>query len=411
MNLKKHALSGIVLLAVHSPGAGQDTLNFSTVLATRVAALEKLSPDSDPSWKPAWINDIEVRTETDRFDPDRQEYLLRFNFNSPGLVKAQKNYFASLQAKSGADLEENLNGLVRGTYTDWLDAVFIQKKQALLEEKLAIMEDEAQVRQKMVADSEKDLDDYLELKQEIRENNLQLAEGRFRKAELLDRLIPHEETDQAYDAFDDRLIPIAQIETYINRLQLAGMPFNPGAESGFRSRKVALEMELAAELAEARQIVDFVQFRYNGPHDDPFKERFSAGLGLRMPLNGKNKLKVAELKLATASLEQDRQLDQYVYSAIFVKKLTEIRLYFDQFRVLEQQLNELDSEFRTVTDRVSTAGSPIWLLNLRKTWKKAQIRELEIEKEIYRKYIELLDLTGILRWHSMQNFLEQAPGE
>ncbi|HMQ60288.1 MAG TPA: hypothetical protein PKE06_06425 [Flavilitoribacter sp.] len=411
MNLKRHALSGIILLAVHSPGAGQDTLNFSTILAARVAALEKLSPDSDPSWKPAWINDIEVRTETDRFDPDRQEYLLRFNFNSPGLVKAQKNYFASLQAKYGADRNENLNKLVRGTYSEWLDAVFLQKKSALLEENRSILEDEMQVRQKMVANSEKDLAEYLDLKQEIRECDLQLSGCRFRKAELLDRMVFPGGADQSYQSFDDRLVTLGQIEAYINRLQLDGPASNATAEAGFRYRKVALETELAAELAESRQIVDFLQFRYRGPHDDRLSERLSAGLGLRVPLNGKNRLKVAELKQAIVSLDHDRQLEQFAFSTIFVRRLAEIRLPFDQYRLLEQQLNELESEFRTVSTRANSTGSPVWLLNIRKAWNKARIRKIEIEKEIYKEYVELLDLTGALQWDSARNFLEETPEE
>ncbi len=389
---------------------GQDTLDFTTFLVSRTLGFEQLDTRQKQTWKPAWINDIEVRTETDRFDPDRQEYLTRFNFNSFGLMKAQKNYYASLGEKSEAGTAEVLGEFMQESYEDWLDAVFAQKLYALLLQRRSLLEDEALVRQKMVDASEKDLDNYLELKNEIREEDLRLQASGFRIKTRMENSIPVGFRQQ-YAAFNEHLLTVEQIESFVNRLSLQSIPTNPVAENSYQTRLNALEKEQAVEQAENRQIVNFVQVRYRGPHDDELNERLSASIGLRVPLNGRNRLKTAELNLEMEELKQKRRLDQYTVSRTFEQNLDQIRLLFDQYRLLQQQSDVLQAEYETVVSRLNTSSSPVWLLDLKKNLNKTSLRQLEVSREIYEHYIKLLALTGRFRRGNMINYLGRTPEE
>lgn len=411
--VKKITRAGLAFLlpVLYSiPLTGQDTLDFTTFLVSRMVIYEQLNTRQEPTWKPAWINDIEVRTETDRFDPDRQEYLARFNFNSFGLMKAQKNYHAALKEQSTAGTTELLGEFMQKSYEDWLEAVFTQKIHTLLLQKRTLLEDELRVRQKIVETAEKDLDKYLDLKNEIREEDLRLQAVGFQLKTAVAYLTPAY-APQPYVRINEQLLPVEQIEAFVNRLATQKNPVNPIAENSYQTRLNTLENEQAIEQAESRQVVNFVQLRYRGPHDEEFDERLSASIGLRIPLNGRNRLKTAELNLEIEALKQKKELDEYALSRSFTRILGDIRLLLDQYRLLRQQSENLQVEYEMVVRRVNTSSSPVWLLDLQKNLNKTSLRQLEVSAEIYESYLALLALTGRFRHGDILNYLHQAPDE
>ena len=73
----------------------QSTVSIASYLKNRVAELDNL-PEStfqNKTFSPSWIDDLEFRTETNRYDIDRQQYTFRVSPNTPKIRTAQSNLY------------------------------------------------------------------------------------------------------------------------------------------------------------------------------------------------------------------------------------------------------------------------------------------------------------------------------
>ena len=72
---------------------GQTSFNISTYIQKRVETLDNSSERSLPNnqFNPSWIDGMDIRTETDEFEFNRQRYLIRVSPNTPKIRAAQSN--------------------------------------------------------------------------------------------------------------------------------------------------------------------------------------------------------------------------------------------------------------------------------------------------------------------------------
>ena len=143
----------------------RDTLNFNLVLQkmnqTFDIKLEKPSKD----FTPAWIDDIEIRTETHDFELKKQEYNLRFTPVSVWIRAAQEAYYRSNIEKFEFDANKIKSDQMIMIYEDWIDLIFDKMELDLSRELISLYEDEEAVREKMISSSVESMDRYLEFRE------------------------------------------------------------------------------------------------------------------------------------------------------------------------------------------------------------------------------------------------------
>ena len=173
----------------------------------------------------------------------------------------------------------------------------------------------------------------------------------------------------------------------------------------YQYERELIERETALEKAEKRQFLDFVQVRYNGPHDEVLRERIQLRLALVLPTSGNRNLKLEELRLEQEELAREQQ----VRSQELERRMTEqqqrvrdrIGVYRKFVQVKEEELRELRALAQAIAQR--RGSDPDLLLKINEDTERIRLEKLERQEEIYDDYLEYLVLSGQLFAEPLEN--------
>ena len=367
--------------------------------------LEKPSKD----FTPAWIDDIEIRTETHDFELKKQEYNLRFTPVSVWIRAAQEAYYRSNIEKFEFDANKIKSDQMIMIYEDWIDLIFDKMELDLSRELISLYEDEEAVREKMISSSVESMDRYLEFRETKYNYEIEYESGLmkyiFRKKRLLDQL--NFDTSMV---ISNELIEHDSIRYLINSLSQKDV-FNQSAKN--KEIEISTDIiknEIEIEEAENTQILDFLQFNYRGPHDDPMHERITMTFAIRLPLAGSNKMKTQMLDVEKMELMNEKEEAEQEFSVDFQKTTSKLYMLFEQFRITREHNKELRDESEFLTQKMATLyDSPLWMLANKKSILKNKMKLLRIKKEIYNEYISLLSLIGYFKIDPEVNYLLHLP--
>ena len=332
-----------------------------------------------------WVERYELRTETRDFDAGSQEYTLRVLPSTPGKRRAQTALVATLTGQPDFEADDLRCDAVEQRYTDWLRLYAAARELALLAPLYSIQRDRQRVLERRAASLDVDFAELIDLR-------IRRTELANRRATLLNRrdgLLRH------YGLTADSIDPGGLLPPTDLALS-AATPLPPDAERDFDRRLVA--GELALERAEQRQYVDFLQLKYQGPHDDPLREKFSVGLGLQLPNDGNRRIKVRELELELRELDREATADRTADG----ERLRTYDLAYRTARADFLRERELLAEERTELVRIAAllrSREPLdvnQLLRIEERAARNALTLLEREVALYEAYLEVLEDTGRL---------------
>ena len=120
-----------------------------------------------------FLEKVEVRTELDRMQTSRQEFMLRTSFNGFGQKNAEKDKFNALLARKNASALNIKNELLTEGYRDILEFVFVNLNKDLLKRYRSHLVEKEKLTETLLANGvSPDLEDYIKLKEAILENQL-----------------------------------------------------------------------------------------------------------------------------------------------------------------------------------------------------------------------------------------------
>lgn len=402
-------LAIIILLVSSSTLQSRDSLEFDFLLSKHLDLLGNQVKDSELDFSAAWFHDIVLRSETDHFELDRQEYSLRFSPVSPWVQSAQESLFKSSVMKYKQDLNESKADYLEELYEDWLNLLFDQKEIELLSEILALCLDEDLVRSKMIENSSKDIDDYLKFREKKHGTSLKLSrllmEYRIKKYNLFISV----DIDTVL-FINPEVIRIEEIKQMSGKLKEIKI-FKKTA--GYNELKIENDIvinEIKVEEAENSKIFDFLQLAYQGPNDDPMNERLSLMFALRLPLSGRNKMKTELLRVEEQELENKMIIEEENFLHKLSRQIAQLEVLFSQFDITENHNKTLVKESTFLSENLSTlSNSPLWLISNKKSIIKNKLELLDISKDIYLEYVSLLSLIGYFETNPKVNYLKEIP--
>ena len=346
-----------------------------------------------------WIESYEYRTETNDFDPDRQEHALRISPSSPGLRRARSRLAEHYQNKRSVVEVLYRHERIENAYQAWKELFVREQKLEIYTQLQAILTDRLTIQQKRLQTLDADVKDMLD-KQErlndvrIRRYELDLSTQRLREQLGL--------TDTEV-AFDD----MVTAEQILLRLIADSTEVRDPLLTEYHYERELIERELALEKAEKRQYLDFVQGRYNGPREDPLEERVQLRLGIVLPTSGARNLKMEELRLEQEELAREQQIRQESLTRRIVEQRSTVRDHIRAYqtfrRIKDQELNELERVVQAQTQR--QGSDPDLLLKINEDTEQLRLEKLERQEEIYDEYLDYLALTGQLFVEPLQNYL------
>ncbi|NJC28371.1 TolC family protein [Neolewinella antarctica] len=389
----------VLLLLAGSTADGQRTITADRFFA--IPAGQTLIPLANPATSVAsgptpiaigasstgvprmpWIERYVFRTETRDFDPGSQEFTMRLLPSTPGKRRAQQNLGRARESMPDFNAAERACEVIEQRYEDWLDLFALTQEKALLEQLLAVLQDRETILGKMAGSLDFDWSELIRLRTTRTDLTIRLGEMNAEENSLL----------TAYGLGGDSLL-FADFPTP-RQLSLDVADSSVGG-STTKSREndydlSLIETELALERAEQKQYFDFLQFKYRGPNDDFFRERFSVGLGFRIPNDGNDRLKVRELEIEREQLEIEQATILTETTTMREEVSTRLRADVAAYAEREDLYAEELAYFNELTAQIAraTATDPDLLLNVRERQVRNELRLLDRRLRLTDDYLK-----------------------
>ncbi|MEM1318980.1 MAG: hypothetical protein AAGG75_01925 [Bacteroidota bacterium] len=335
-----------------------------------------------------WVETYDLRTETRDFDFGQQEYTFRMQPSSGKKRRAQRALSDQLLQLPEAEGREAYCDRLLEAHIDWGSLFFIEQQLQFYQALDTLYLQQERLLLQTLGTNDLDADDWFKLR--IKRSEVAIAQQEL----LLERQLIADQNDLPNSIFDfSNFINTNQIQAQVQEATAAAPPIDPQ----LAYEKELAQKEIDLEQAEAKQYLDFAQLRYVGPHDDPFRERFSVGLAFRIPNSGNRKIKIQELRLKQGELEQQQKWDQRAYDhrlkRLRLEVLSQIQaLLFYRQTIAEEAnyLNQLQSTF-TQNDGLQ----PRLLLDIEERSLLNQIEGSKMQEDIFFDYLKYLETAQI----------------
>ena len=333
-----------------------------------------------------WIENYELRTETRDFDLDKQEYTFRFSPSTRRKYKAQTALYRHQELAPDFDGQETICDALAQRYDDWLELYLIDRETDLLARLELVLNDRATVLSRLAGSLDFEWSELIAL----REDQTDLKLRRVGLERLKSRLTEVYGISASL-RFDD----MADLASLGRRLQGATFNFTD-PKTVYELEQIARELEL--ERAEQRQYLDFAQIKYQGPHDDPARERFSVGVGLQLPLSGNQVIKVRELELEEAALRQETNRKKQAKSTDYEARRLALLADFEHFAFTTETFAEEQEELSRIAGqlRKREGFNPLPLLKIKEREIRNQLRQLDLSARLYEDYLNQAERSGAL---------------
>lgn len=351
-----------------------------------------------------YLEELEFRTETHEFDPSLQEYALRFKFNSRRQVKVQKGINQEERSLRYYAQQAYLEELLFHRYQLLIDVWYHQQQLETSNAQTPWYRDQEQlIRQRIAQNGQRSYDDLLKLEDDRLTFRQQHSES-SQKLQLLTRL-GNNWLDNPVDSIVFPNLPTpADIALYWQDWQLDTLVL-PWSVQAQKTQKELVSLELAAEQAEERNRLNFLQVRYQGDNNPILKEQLTLGVGFTLPFRSARSVKNQYLLL-----EQREEAWQ---------EAEKTRSWLEKLRAAEGQLaSQLDNYDRAKTNledymaqfapqRLAELGvtEPELLLRAQGGIFYRQQLLLKEQQQLYQDYLEVLLLSGRISQAPYRNWL------
>ena len=202
-------------------------------------------------------------------------------------------------------------------------------------------------------------------------------------------------------------VTIETISAYLTNTILPAKNVLSFTEIETEHKKQLLIKELELESSEKKRLVDFVQFKYNGPHSDALQERFSVGLSFQLSTSGNRKLKMQELQIEKEELirksERDIQEKQEDLYKLEYKLLGDIQA----FSFFQKTMQEERAQLQNLSSKISQkeGSSPLLLLDIEERHLSMKVKSLNKKKDLLRDYLRYVHQTERMCQSDFVNYL------
>lgn len=378
---------------------GQSSLSIQEWFEQRKAQWTSgITKEEFTDYRPSWIRELELRTETDEFILDRQEYLIRFRPTMPRERNAQKDLIEVSRKElelEKLDFERKLNRVILDEF------LLIWKTKAQLsikEELLVLLEDQKKIIEGKLEEKKFNLKDLSKAEQEIRD----LQEDVF-----VDKLNIEKWSSKSDLPEVEKMVSPQELMNRLNSGYITGSDPFEVASMQFEKDKINAEIEL--EKAEESRIFDFFQIRYDGPHSDILRERISMGISLQLPYSSSKRLRQEELLLEQILNDQTFEYEKRLDSIELVMDLKKIDGLLKQGNFKEDQIKKQSEEIQLLIQYGldEEYNSPELILFKKEQLVKSRLKLLDTYNDLYNQIFDLLSDYLLLDQPSLSTIISQ----
>ncbi len=391
----------IFLLLLPWVGLAQPTINADQFFALGLSNFKQIEKSTTEEVHFPWIDRYEFRTETRDFDFDEQEYTFRVTPSTAKIRNAQKNLFEEMRNKPDFEGQEIYCDYVFSLHNDWLSLLILSEHIDILHELEVLLQDKQSVYEKMLGTYEFAPERLVKLRTERSDLEISLNRCLLEKDFLLDKYnLQNQEIDF------NNFITIEAISAYLTN-DIPSLKKAETVDLEIAHKQQLLSKEIELESSEKKQLIDFVQFRYNGPHSDAWRERLSVGLGFQLSTSGNRKLKMQELQIEQEELKQESKRnirEKQEKLILFEKKLQgDIQAYFHLQKIAQEERGQLQTLSTKIAQK--EGSSPLVLLDIEERHLRLKLKALNNKEDLIRDYLEYLRQSDTMCQPTFINYL------
>lgn len=353
------------------------------------------------TFKAPIIEEYEFRTETNDFDLDRQDYLIRVSPTTKAIREAQQRLFDGYLSQPKDDPYSLELDFIEDAYEYWVEEYFTSELEGLLEEQKTILEDKMTVIKKQLVINEADFSDFVKAQNDLKDLNFNQLQNKQEN-----KIYGFPVSLNGVDYLFDDLISIDELKAFVTAFDPSTVE-DPERRISDNLKRTEIQNELDLEEAEAKQILRFAEISYGGPNSDPFREKVSVGVGLRFPWDGGNRLDLQELRIEMDNLETEAVFDQdrlfLEVSRSRFEVLESIRLYEEQL-ALRDAMNESNMELKNILTETNNSN-PTFILELNQQSVELEIDRINSQKDVYEEYLDFLEDSLLMTQLPLKNYL------
>ena len=384
---------GVLATALCLPASEAQRLSRAQIADMLYAQIQEqiqlMPQDIDPdAFSPGWIERIELRTEANRLDAERQRYSIRFRPLLPHIRQAERRLQQAQRDQLqviGHDLKLDLQSL---TLLQLYDQMHMVQRIELLDSLYQLQGRLLKIRQLKILDPESNPLDLLDAEEDHADLALSLQNLRAALSE------------------EALLIPLAQlveVEQIAERLAYL-------EELKPDSRELELELsyiqaDVDLQIAENRLVIDFLQFDFR--EDLLGAERFTVGGSIRLPRVRKHIRAIDELEVERVERSRKSAIEQWKFEQERRREITELRLAIGAYEAFRDEMLSRKARRMQLFDALGQAPEQQQEVRLGLLKKNLQ-DELDLideAAEIHERYVELLSQTALLSPQLIESLL------
>lgn len=393
----------IVFLLLPAFCHSQQTIDTEQFFLQGLSTVDSLdAPTRDKVYFP-WINEFELRTETRDFDVNSQEYTLRLSPSTRRIRNAQQAFYEELASSPDFDGQERYCELMLSLHEDWLSLYILTENLRVMESMMLVLNDKQTIYERMVGTYQFELEKLINL--QTQQSNFEIS---LNKLEQEREYLLNKYNLQNLELDFGNFVTVEAIAEFLaNNVLSADVAGLVDPETEYEKQLLVREIEL--ESSENRQLIDFVQVKYNGPHTDFLRERLSVGLGFQLSNSGNQRLKMQELQIEQEELnresERDIQEDQAKLTDLELKLRSEIQAFFHFQEVMEKERAQLQ---RLSSDISQKEGiSPLILLEIEERHYSMKLESLKEMEDLLADYLTYLEESNKMCGPAFVNYLSE----
>ncbi|MBL7817345.1 MAG: hypothetical protein JNL70_20225 [Saprospiraceae bacterium] len=409
---KKQLIVCLSAICVHFIAA-QSNLTSSQVLASAktqtLIALQdkKIDALNATPYRLPFLEKVDLQTETDRFELQRQEYRVRASFNGWEEAKSLKQQKQANLTQQKAERNVVFKDVLYDRYALIVEYFFAQKAHDTYKKLQATFTDKRDVLQKMAKlSTDFNIEDLIKAEDAAfdYEQKVVNTEGVIRNINHFISFSLNTTDSLQLDSVD--WLPLSMLRRWVGELS------NSTAQNPNLARQEAniarVQAEYNLEKAQREKIVDYAQVRNSARNRDAIIREWSVGVGITIPVLGSTKHKLNEIALKRLDEENKLKSLQTSLDVQAFNIRQDLDLIFKEYDFIEKQVNESQTLYALDHYAKIQGGSPIVLLRMQELVLKRQSQLIALEHAAFQKYIKLLDLTGKLTEMPLKNYLSKG---
>ncbi len=362
------------------------------------------------------IDDIELRIRNQAFQFDRQRYSLRVEPRGFGETRSSRNLYRQRVNYNKQRREVLYNRALKNRYDMIIELMSRESMLQFYKTMTVLYEDKIKVLRKQLGSENFNLTDIIKAEDKLTQLKFENIERERSVNRLKKEIGLYLETEGVADFDTEGLVTVEYISKAVENTEYTLDTNNVNLKYDRLNFQMA-ESRYKMEVSESRRYIPFFEFGYDhgemkeelerkeDDKDYDLNRAYLMNLGIRIPYINTDRQDINRRKLDYLNDRENYLELKNELTERMKKDLEDIKLLVSQHTFLAARESDVNAESSLKKYLKMDGVDPLILLSIRQSILENDIKKEKIRFAIYRNYIRVIDVVGLLSQKPLKNYL------